>query len=131
MKSCSRVVEDAERLGFHIGARLAQERFCAGITLRAAAKKVGLSPSGLSLIERGHCRPSAETAERIVRSYGLNYREWLRKYGAGKWLYYECEDPYGIDELMRLVMDVEDMRPILAAVKRAMRRAAQRREAKK
>jgi len=94
------------------------------MTLRAAARKIGLSPSGLSLIERGRCNPSIETAERILRSYGWNYREWLRMYGGGKWLYCKCADPLGIDELMRLVMDVEDMRPILAAVKRTLRRKA-------
>jgi DNA-binding XRE family transcriptional regulator len=53
------------------GRTLQLARQAKGLSLRDAARSSGISPSGLSLIERGRRTPSHPTLEAVARAYGI------------------------------------------------------------
>ena len=55
-----------------LGARVRAEREAAGVSLRGLAKRLGVSPSLLSQIERGLAQPSVGTLWAIVTELGLS-----------------------------------------------------------
>ena len=63
-----------ERLRTHPGKASAdvrrQQRIDAGLTLRQAAKLLGITPSELSDYENCRAEPVAEVAERMAKTYG-------------------------------------------------------------
>jgi transcriptional regulator with XRE-family HTH domain len=60
-----------------IGARLRALRVAKGLTLSAAAERTGLSPSMLSLLERGRTGPSIGTLVAICSVLGVEMSELL------------------------------------------------------
>jgi transcriptional regulator with XRE-family HTH domain len=55
-----------------LGARVRAEREAAGVSVRGLAKRLGVSPSLLSQIERGLAQPSVGTLWAIVTELGLS-----------------------------------------------------------
>lgn len=55
-----------------LGARIRAEREAAGVSVRGLAKRLGVSPSLLSQIERGLAQPSVGTLWAIVTELGLS-----------------------------------------------------------
>jgi transcriptional regulator with XRE-family HTH domain len=55
-----------------VGARVRAEREAAGVSLRGLARRLGVSPSLLSQIERGLAQPSVGTLWGIVTELGLS-----------------------------------------------------------
>ncbi len=55
-----------------LGARLRAERGSAGVTVRGLARRVGVSPSLISQIERGRVMPSVGTLYAIATELGLS-----------------------------------------------------------
>jgi transcriptional regulator with XRE-family HTH domain len=66
-----------------VGSRLRAERERQGISLRALARQVGMSPSAMSQIETGRSRPSVRTLYAIVSSLDMSLDE-LFATGAGQ-----------------------------------------------
>ncbi len=62
-------IERAEPLGF--GSLLREHRIQAGLTQEALAERAGLSPRGVSALERGQHQPYRDTAERLAQALGL------------------------------------------------------------
>jgi transcriptional regulator with XRE-family HTH domain len=60
-----------------IGPRLRGEREAQGLSQRALARRLGLSPSLISQIEKGQSRPSVSTLYAIVSELGLSLDELL------------------------------------------------------
>lgn len=58
-----------------IGERLRAERARRGVSLRGLARSVGLSPSLISQIETGKCRPSVSTLYAITTALGVSVEE--------------------------------------------------------
>jgi len=50
---------------------LQRARTNSSLTLRALAKRTGIAPANLSVIENGHRDPTATTAERVARALGV------------------------------------------------------------
>src|ERR671937_1419277 len=65
----ARLTEHAEPA--HIGSRLRAQRERLGVTLREAARRVGVSASLISQIERDKVNPSVSTLYALVRELGL------------------------------------------------------------
>lgn len=65
-----------------LGAAVRVERERRKVSLRAMARKLGVSPSHLSLIERGRLRPSVEILWRIVAEFDLSLDNLLTVAGA-------------------------------------------------
>lgn len=72
-----RAVEIYEQLG-GIGDRLHGERIKAGISQRELARRLGLSPSMISQLERGISKPSVGTLYAIVTELGLSLDHVIR-----------------------------------------------------
>jgi transcriptional regulator with XRE-family HTH domain len=60
-----------------IGPRLRSERESRGLSQRALARRLGLSPSLISQIEKGQSRPSVSTLYAMVNELGLSLDELL------------------------------------------------------
>jgi transcriptional regulator with XRE-family HTH domain len=58
-----------------IGERIRAERARKGISLRALARSVGLSPSLISQIETGKCQPSVSTLYAITTALGVSVQD--------------------------------------------------------
>lgn len=67
-----------------LGAEVRQERERREVSLRAMARRLGVSPSHLSLIERGRLRPSVEILWRIVSELDLSLDSLLNVAGQGR-----------------------------------------------
>ena len=48
-----------------------QQRIDAGLTLRQAAKLLGMTPTDLSAIEQGNAIPPSETCDKMAEIYGV------------------------------------------------------------
>lgn len=59
------------------GARLRAARAKRGLSLRAAAEQAGVSPSFLSLVERGLAEPSVALLQRVTAAYGGTLLEFF------------------------------------------------------
>jgi transcriptional regulator with XRE-family HTH domain len=66
-----------------IGERIRAERARKGISLRALARSVGLSPSLISQIETGKCQPSVSTLYAITTALGVSVQDVFSEAGAG------------------------------------------------
>src|ERR1700744_757567 len=64
-----------EQLPEPVGEGLRKHRQDAGMSLRALARKVGVSPSLISQIEHGKATPSAATLYAIVSALGVSLDE--------------------------------------------------------
>ena len=62
----------ADELPSELGPRIRQARQEQGVSLRALASKVGVSPSLLSQLENGLARPSVATLWALVTELGLS-----------------------------------------------------------
>ena len=60
-----------------VGARLRHARTKRGLTLRSAAQRAGMSPSYLSLVERGLAEPSVALLQRVAHAYGGTMLEFF------------------------------------------------------
>lgn len=58
-----------------IGERIRAERERRGVSLRSLARSVGLSPSLISQIETGKCRPSVSTLYAITTALGVSVED--------------------------------------------------------
>ncbi|HEY2691545.1 MAG TPA: cupin domain-containing protein [Streptosporangiaceae bacterium] len=58
-----------------IGGRIRAERERRGVSLRSLARTVGLSPSLISQIETGKCRPSVSTLYAITTALGVSVED--------------------------------------------------------
>ena len=58
-----------------IGGRIRAERARRGVSLRSLARSVGLSPSLISQIETGKCRPSVSTLYAITTALGVSVED--------------------------------------------------------
>jgi len=67
-----RVGGTAERLVASVGERLRAERERQGISLRELARRIGVSPSAVSQIERGQVMPSVGTLYTLTNELGLS-----------------------------------------------------------
>src|SRR5712691_889229 len=56
----------------HIGPRLREQRERLGMSLREIARRIGVSPSLISQIERDKVNPSVSTLYALARELGLN-----------------------------------------------------------
>jgi transcriptional regulator with XRE-family HTH domain/quercetin dioxygenase-like cupin family protein len=65
-----------------IGERIRAERVRRGISLRALARGVGLSPSLISQIETGKCQPSVSTLYAITTALGVSVQDVFGEDGA-------------------------------------------------
>ena len=65
-----------------IGERIRAERARRGISLRSLARSVGLSPSLISQIETGKCRPSVSTLYAITTALGVSVEDVFEDPGA-------------------------------------------------
>lgn len=65
-----------------IGERIREERARKGISLRALARSVGLSPSLISQIETGKCQPSVSTLYAITTALGVSVQDVFGEAGA-------------------------------------------------
>jgi HTH-type transcriptional repressor of puuD len=61
----------------NIGALLNRERIQRKVTIRALARKAGLSPAIISRIEQGHSSPSFATLKKILDVFGLSFAEFF------------------------------------------------------
>jgi transcriptional regulator with XRE-family HTH domain len=59
----------------HIGPKLREQRKRRGVSLRALAERIGVSPSLISQIERGKVNPSVSTLWALVTELGLTMGE--------------------------------------------------------
>lgn len=66
-----------------IGERIRTERARRGMSLRALARRVGLSPSLISQIETGKCQPSVSTLYAITTALGVSVQDVFGEPGAG------------------------------------------------
>lgn len=66
-----------------IGRHLRQEREAHGLSQRELARRLGLSPSLISQIEKGQSRPSVSTLYAIVNELGVSLDELLLRDPAG------------------------------------------------
>jgi DNA-binding XRE family transcriptional regulator/quercetin dioxygenase-like cupin family protein len=66
-----------------IGERIRTERARRGMSLRALAREVGLSPSLISQIETGKCQPSVSTLYAITSTLGVSVQDVFGEPGAG------------------------------------------------
>lgn len=65
-----------------IGERIRAERARKGLSLRALARSVGLSPSLISQIETGKCQPSVSTLYAITTALGVSVQDVFGEAGA-------------------------------------------------
>jgi len=65
-----------------IGERIRAERARRGVSLRSLARSVGLSPSLISQIETGKCRPSVSTLYAITTALGVSVEDVFEEPGA-------------------------------------------------
>ena len=65
-----------------LGERIRAERARKGISLRALARSVGLSPSLISQIETGKCQPSVSTLYAITTALGVSVQDVFGEAGA-------------------------------------------------
>ncbi len=61
----------------NLGRKLRVLRAYEGLTLAAAAEKIGITPDTLSDLERGHRRPYIPTLTKIAKGYGVPIEELL------------------------------------------------------
>jgi transcriptional regulator with XRE-family HTH domain len=66
-----------------LGARLRERRLRSGMTLEAAAQRVGLSPAYLSRLETAQRQPSLPVLLGLSRAYGVPVEALLGEDGAG------------------------------------------------
>jgi transcriptional regulator with XRE-family HTH domain len=66
----------------HIGTRLRAQREGLGLTLREVARRIGVSPSLISQIERDKVNPSVSTLYALVRELGLSMGDLFEADGA-------------------------------------------------
>jgi len=66
-----------------IGERIRAERERRGVSLRSLARTVGLSPSLISQIETGKCRPSVSTLYAITTALGVSVEDVFEEQQAG------------------------------------------------
>ena len=66
----------------HIGSRLREQRERQGLTLRALARRIGVSASLISQIERDKVNPSVSTLYALVRELGLTMGDLFAADGA-------------------------------------------------
>ena len=66
----------------HIGTRLRAQRERLGLTLREVARRIGVSPSLISQIERDKVNPSVSTLYALVRELGLSMGDLFEADGA-------------------------------------------------
>src|SRR3954452_24197515 len=65
------------------GQRLRSERERHGVSLRALARRLEISPSALSQIETGKSRPSVKTLYAVVSELGISLDELFAHHGVG------------------------------------------------
>ena len=66
----------------HVGTRLRAQRERLGLTLREVARRIGVSPSLISQIERDKVNPSVSTLYALVRELGLSMGDLFEADGA-------------------------------------------------
>jgi transcriptional regulator with XRE-family HTH domain len=66
----------------HVGTRLRAQRESLGLTLREVARRIGVSPSLISQIERDKVNPSVSTLYALVRELGLSMGDLFEVDGA-------------------------------------------------
>lgn len=66
------VATEPPELARHLGARLRAGRERSGLSVRALARRIGVSPSLLSQVERGLAQPSVGTLWAVVTELGLS-----------------------------------------------------------
>jgi transcriptional regulator with XRE-family HTH domain len=66
----------------HVGTRLRAQRESLGLTLREVARRIGVSPSLISQIERDKVNPSVSTLYALVRELGLSMGDLFEADGA-------------------------------------------------
>jgi transcriptional regulator with XRE-family HTH domain len=66
----------------HVGTRLRAQRESLGLTLREVARRIGVSPSLISQIERDKVNPSVRTLYALVRELGLSMGDLFEADGA-------------------------------------------------
>jgi transcriptional regulator with XRE-family HTH domain len=66
----------------HVGTRLRAQRESRGLTLREVARRIGVSPSLISQIERDKVNPSVSTLYALVRELGLSMGDLFEADGA-------------------------------------------------
>lgn len=80
---------------------LRQLREKQGTSLRAVAAEIGIAPSHLSRLERGHKRGSAELVRRVANYYGADPAELLEPDLPADVVQILRDHPEAIDELRR------------------------------
>jgi len=76
-----RAADTSDRLVASVGERLRSERARQGLSLRELARRIGLSPSAVSQIERGQTMPSVGTLYTLTSELGLSMDDLFAQAG--------------------------------------------------
>ena len=86
--------------------RIKRVRKAKGLTLEDFGKKIGISKSSVSMLERGVNNPSDQTVISICREWGVN-EHWLRT-GEGEMFLQKSKEQELGDFLGKIVQDDDD-----------------------
>jgi len=108
----------------HFGALLRQTRLKKGYSLRKFAAEVGVSPTYLSLVEKGKVErpPTAERVRKMAELLGQNPDQWIGLAGRMPEDVAEIikKDPEGMPELLRAAqsMTAEELRRLTEQIRK-------------